>query len=179
MKIQPVRDKVLIKPIEKLKMSKGGIIIPDNVDSKDKLSEGIVVAVGPGRITKTGVRIEPEVDIDDHVFFLPQLHVQSTKTGKTFAFDSPEYEGCVIVPESAIKAIVDYFYDEDTCFTAKQLRAFGVQLPEDIHDSSWVPKSGVAWDIHGSKKEYKPDEKMLDINVPVHIYIPFKIEILF
>ena len=46
-KLQPLADRLVVKPIQKEEMTKGGIIIPDT--AKEKPQEGEVVAVGPGQ----------------------------------------------------------------------------------------------------------------------------------
>ena len=47
MKIQPLADRVLIKPAPAEEKTIGGIIIPDT--AKEKPQKGTVVAVGPGK----------------------------------------------------------------------------------------------------------------------------------
>ena len=47
-KIRPLHDRVIVKRIEEMEKTKGGIIIPDT--AKEKPQEGRVVAVGPGRL---------------------------------------------------------------------------------------------------------------------------------
>ncbi len=66
-KLQPLADRLVVKPIQKEEMTKGGIIIPDTV--KEKPQEGEVVAVGPGRITDDGKRIDMEVKVGDRVIY--------------------------------------------------------------------------------------------------------------
>jgi chaperonin GroES len=51
-KIRPLGDRVLVKPIEETEVKKGGIIIPDT--AKEKPQEGEVVAVGPGARDDSG-----------------------------------------------------------------------------------------------------------------------------
>ena len=46
-KIQPLGDRVLVKPVETKEVKRGGIIIPDT--AKEKPQEGEVVAVGKGK----------------------------------------------------------------------------------------------------------------------------------
>jgi chaperonin GroES len=67
MKINPLADRVLVRPVEETEMKKGGIIIPDT--AKEKPQEGEVVAVGKGRINSKGDRISPEVKKGDKVLF--------------------------------------------------------------------------------------------------------------
>jgi chaperonin GroES len=67
MKINPLADRVLIKPLDQPEVKKGGIIIPDT--AKEKPQEGEVIAVGKGRITKSGERVALEVKKGDRVLF--------------------------------------------------------------------------------------------------------------
>lgn len=67
MDVVPLRDKIIVKRVEADKVSKGGIIIPD--DAKEKLPEGEVVAVGSGRITDDGKIVQLEVSVGDYVLF--------------------------------------------------------------------------------------------------------------
>jgi chaperonin GroES len=47
LKIQPLGDRVLVKPADAETKTAGGIIIPDS--AKEKPQRGTVVAVGPGK----------------------------------------------------------------------------------------------------------------------------------
>ena len=67
MKINPLGDRVLVRPLDAAEVKKGTIIIPDT--AKEKPQEGEVVAVGKGRRTEKGERIEPEVKKGDKVLF--------------------------------------------------------------------------------------------------------------
>ncbi len=67
MKVKPLQDRILIKRVEEEHKTKGGIIIPDS--AKEKPQEGIVVAVGPGRVTDTGTRVTPGVKPGDRILF--------------------------------------------------------------------------------------------------------------
>ena len=66
-KLQPLADRVLVKPIEKEEMTKSGIYLPDT--AKEKPQEGEVVAVGPGKMTEDGKRIALEVKVGDVVIY--------------------------------------------------------------------------------------------------------------
>ena len=65
MKIKPLGDRVIVKPLEEKEVKKGGIIIPDT--AKDKPQEGEVVAVGPGLLLDSGERMAPQVKVGDTV----------------------------------------------------------------------------------------------------------------
>ena len=51
-KLEPLGDQVLVRPIEKEEVSKGGIILPDT--AKEKPQEGEITAVGPGKLSDDG-----------------------------------------------------------------------------------------------------------------------------
>jgi chaperonin GroES len=64
---QPMGDRVLVKPIERDEVSKGGIILPDT--AKEKSQEGEIIAAGPGRLTDEGKRIPMEVKKGDLILY--------------------------------------------------------------------------------------------------------------
>jgi len=66
-KIQPLADRVIVKPIEREEVTKGGIFLPDT--AKEKPQEGEVLAVGPGRLSEDGKRIAMDVNVGDRVFY--------------------------------------------------------------------------------------------------------------
>ena len=55
MKVRPLHDRILLKRIEEKESIKGGIVIPDT--AKEKPQEGLVVAVGNGKILENGTKI--------------------------------------------------------------------------------------------------------------------------
>lgn len=63
--IIPLADKVVIKPIEEEEQTFGNLIIPDM--GREKPLVGIVVAVGPGRITESGALVEVTLKVKDKV----------------------------------------------------------------------------------------------------------------
>jgi len=67
MKIRPLRDKILVKRLEGEEKSKGGIIIPDS--AKEKPMEGLVVAVGTGKLNEEGKVIPMVVKVGDRILF--------------------------------------------------------------------------------------------------------------
>lgn len=66
-KIQPLADRIVIRPIEREEMTKGGIVLPDTV--KERPQEGEVVAVGPGRLGENGKRLAMDVKVGDIVIY--------------------------------------------------------------------------------------------------------------
>ncbi len=67
MAIKPLQDRVLVKRLDENTKTAGGIIIPDT--AKEKPSEGIVEAVGPGMVTPDGKTIPMTVKVGDKVLF--------------------------------------------------------------------------------------------------------------
>lgn len=66
-KLEPLGDRVLVRPIEKEEVSKGGIILPDT--AKEKPQEGEITAVGPGKLSDDGERLAMDVKVGDRVIF--------------------------------------------------------------------------------------------------------------
>lgn len=67
MKVQPLNDRVLVKRIEEVQVTKGGIVIPDT--AKEKPIEGRIMAVGPGKMSDAGNRMTLQVKEGDRVLF--------------------------------------------------------------------------------------------------------------
>ena len=65
-RLTPLHDRILIRRVEEAETVRGGIIIPDT--AKEKPQEGIIVAVGTGRLEK-GQHIPLAVKEGDHVLF--------------------------------------------------------------------------------------------------------------
>ena len=66
-KIQPLGDRVLVKPAEAKETKRGGIIIPDS--AKEKPQEGIIAACGKGKTTEDGKVIALDVKVGDKVLY--------------------------------------------------------------------------------------------------------------
>jgi chaperonin GroES len=70
-KIEPLGDRVVIRPIEKETTTKSGIVIPETA-SGEKPSEGEVIALGNGGVTYDGKEVSNPHDylkVGDHVLF--------------------------------------------------------------------------------------------------------------
>ena len=65
--IRPLHDRLLVKRVEEEAKTKGGIIIPDT--AKEKPAEGLVIAVGNGKVTDDGATRQLEVKAGDRVLF--------------------------------------------------------------------------------------------------------------
>ena len=67
MNMQPLGDRVIVKPLEAENKTKGGIVIPDT--AKEKPQEGKVVAVGKGKVSESGQLQALEVKAGDRVLY--------------------------------------------------------------------------------------------------------------
>jgi len=94
MKVRPLHDRILLKRIEEKDSIKGGIIIPDT--AKEKPQEGLVVAVGNGKILENGTKINLEVKEGDRVLF-------GKYSGTEIKVDGEEY---LIVREDDVLGIL-------------------------------------------------------------------------
>ena len=66
-KLQPLVDRIVVKPIEREEVTRGGIVLPDTI--KERPQEGKILAAGPGRLTDDGKRIPMEVKVGDVVVY--------------------------------------------------------------------------------------------------------------
>ena len=66
-KIQPLADRIIIRPIEREEVTKGGIVLPDTV--KERPVEGEVLAVGPGKLADDGKRAPMDIKVGDIVIY--------------------------------------------------------------------------------------------------------------
>ena len=65
--LEPMADRMVVRPIAKEEITKGGIVLPDT--AKEKPQEGEVLAVGPGRMSDDGVRIAMDINVGDVVLY--------------------------------------------------------------------------------------------------------------
>lgn len=93
-KVQPLGDRVLVKPKPKEEVTKSGIVIPDT--AKEKPQEGTIIAVGPGRRLENGEIVPPEVKVGDTVLY-------AKYAGTEIKLDGEEH---LLLRESDILAIV-------------------------------------------------------------------------
>ena len=94
MNLKPLGDRVVVKPVEKEEKTKSGIVLPDT--AKEKPQEGIVQAVGTGRILDNGTKIPMELKVGDKVLY-------AKYAGNEFKVDEIEY---LIVSEKDVLAVV-------------------------------------------------------------------------
>jgi chaperonin GroES len=93
-RIKPLSDRVVVRALEESEQMRGGLYIPDT--AKEKPSQGEVVAVGPGKLSEEGTRLEMDVKVGDRVLY-------GKYSGTDVTLDGEEY---LILRESDILAIV-------------------------------------------------------------------------
>ncbi len=67
MNITPLGDRVIVKALDAMEVTKGGIVLPDT--AKEKPQEGKVVAVGKGKIMEDGKLKAMELKVGDKVLY--------------------------------------------------------------------------------------------------------------
>jgi chaperonin GroES len=82
MKVKPLNDRVLVKRIEEVQITKGGIVIPDT--AKEKPIEGKVIAVGPGKMSEQGQRMALQLKEGDRVLFGKYAGTEIKTDGEEF-----------------------------------------------------------------------------------------------
>ena len=81
MAVKPLSDRVLVKPVEREEMTKGGIYLPETV--KDKPQEGKVIAVGVGKRNEKGEIVPMEVKVGDTVIYAKYGGTEIKEDGET------------------------------------------------------------------------------------------------
>ncbi len=66
-KIRPLDDRVVVEPFEAEERTRGGIVLPDS--AREKPQQGKVIAVGPGKLLKSGQRGKMSLKVGDRVFY--------------------------------------------------------------------------------------------------------------
>jgi len=92
-KIQPLADRVVVRPLEESESMRGGLYIPDT--AKEKPQQGEVIAVGPGRIEK-GDKVPMELKVGQRVLY-------GKYSGTEVTLDD---EQVLIIKESDVLAVI-------------------------------------------------------------------------
>ena len=79
-KLQPLADRVVIKPMAKEEITKGGIVLPDT--AKEKPQEGKVIAAGPGTLNDEGKRVPLDVKVGDVVIYAKYAGTEIKEDGE-------------------------------------------------------------------------------------------------
>jgi chaperonin GroES len=93
-KIQPLADRVVVQALEESEQMRGGLYIPDT--AKEKPQQGTIIAVGPGKLSDEGARIEPDVKVGQRVLYGKYSGTEVTVDGEEF----------LILRESDILAVI-------------------------------------------------------------------------
>jgi chaperonin GroES len=93
LKIQPLGDRVVVRPLEEVEEMRGGLYIPDT--AKEKPLQGEIMAVGPGRFEK-GERVPMELEAGQKVLY-------SKYAGTDVRVDDDEL---LIIKESDVLAVI-------------------------------------------------------------------------
>ena len=94
MKLKPLGDRIVVKAAPHEDMTKGGLVLPETV--KEKPVEGVVVAVGAGKILENGTRQPMDVQVDDKVIY-------SKYTGTEVKLDGEDF---LVLSERDVLAVV-------------------------------------------------------------------------
>ena len=93
--LRPLNDKVIVRRLDAEEKTKGGIILPEK--AKEKPREGIVKAVGDGKLLDSGKRASIQVKSGDRVIF-------SSYAGSEIKIDGSEF---LLIGENDILAVID------------------------------------------------------------------------
>ena len=94
-KIRPLGDRVVVKPLSRETVTKSGIVLPDT--AKEKPQEGEILAIGPGKVLDNGKRTALEVSVGQKILF-------AKYAGTEIKVENEEY---LILRESDIMGIVE------------------------------------------------------------------------
>jgi len=94
-KIRPLGDRVVVKPMDKEKQERGGLIIPDT--AKEKPQEGEIVAAGKGKTTEDGKLIPMDVKVGDKILY-------GKYSGTEIKMDGDEY---LIMHQEDVLGVLD------------------------------------------------------------------------
>ena len=95
LKLKPLGARILVEPVSEQEVKRGGIIIPDS--AKEKPTEAIVRAVGPGEVDEKGNRVPLDVKEGDRVLI-------SKYGGTEIKLDNKEYK---VLSKDDVLAVVE------------------------------------------------------------------------
>ena len=94
LKVKPLADRVVVKPLEDAEQMRGGLYIPDT--AKEKPQQGEIVAVGQGKVSEDGKRIDMELKVGDKVLY-------GKYSGTEVTLDDNQY---LILREADVLAVI-------------------------------------------------------------------------
>ncbi len=81
LKLRPLADRVMIEPVERDETFAGGeLVLPET--AQEKPQQGVILAVGPGRLDDDGHRIKLEVQVGDRVLYAKYSGTEIKLDGK-------------------------------------------------------------------------------------------------
>ncbi len=80
--LEPLEDRIVVKPGEEEETTISGIVIPDT--AKEKPQEGEVLAVGPGRVDDSGNRVPLDISVGDKVIYSKYGGTEVKYSGEEF-----------------------------------------------------------------------------------------------
>ncbi|HCT9004748.1 co-chaperone GroES [Staphylococcus aureus] len=80
--LKPIGNRVIIEKKEQEQTTKSGIVLTDS--AKEKSNEGVIVAVGTGRLLNDGKRVTPEVKEGDRVVFQQYAGTEVKRDNETY-----------------------------------------------------------------------------------------------
>lgn len=95
MKVRPLGDRILVKPLAAEEKTASGIVLPDT--AKEKPQQGEILAVGSGKLMENGTKVELEVQVGDKVIY-------SKYAGNEIKVDGDD---CIILNERDVLAIFE------------------------------------------------------------------------
>lgn len=95
MKLQPLFNNVIVKPIKQEELTKSGLVLPETRD-KERPEKGEVIACGPGKALDNGQVLKMSVSVGDQVLF-------KKYSPDEIKIDDEEY---LVLSESDIVAII-------------------------------------------------------------------------
>jgi chaperonin GroES len=95
MKVRPLYDRILVKRVEEESKTAGGLFIPDT--AKEKPQQGVIVAVGNGKIQEDGSLRKLDVKAGEKILF-------NKYSGSDIKIDGTEH---LILREDDILAVID------------------------------------------------------------------------
>jgi chaperonin GroES len=95
LKVRPLGDRILVQRVEAEEKTAGGIVLPDA--AKEKPKEGVVKALGQGKLLDSGERATPQVKVNDRIIF-------TSYAGTEVKVEGTDY---LIMGEDDVLAVVD------------------------------------------------------------------------
>ena len=95
MSFKPLQDRILVQRLDATNNAKSGIIIPDT--AQEKPQEGMVIAIGRGKLLESGERLPMNIKVGDHVLF-------ATYSGSEIKLGDNDY---IIMREEDVLALLE------------------------------------------------------------------------